>query len=232
MLVLAPAAAFTGCGGSSSGTGASSSSAGIASQSAAEIFAASQAAAKRATSVHVLGTISQGGLSLTTDLQLASDGGRAKLSLLGLRYEVIRIGNTLYVKGDATLDRRLERRTGLRLPRGRWLEGPADTGSLDRLAGLTELGSRLDLLLASAGPLTKGAVATIDGQASVELKQTAKLFTGSLYIATTGEPYPIEIVKHGQETGKIAFSGWNEPIALSAPANAIELSKLKRGAAR
>ncbi len=87
----------------------------------------------------------------------------------------------------------------------------------------------LSLLLRGAGPLTKGATTTIGGQQAIELKETGTPYTGSIYIATAGKPYPILIVKHGQETGQTTFSGWNQPITLSAPANAIELSKLGRG---
>ncbi len=221
-LGVAATVALAGCGGSSS--------AGITSKSPAEIVAASQAAAARATSVQVSIRASQGPLSLTTDLALAGDGGRAKLSFLNLDYEVIRIGRTLYVKGNRTFDRRLERRAGVHVPQGVWLKASAATGTLAGYADLTELRSQLGRLLRSSGPLTKGATTTIDGQHTVELRQTARLFTGSLYIAAEGEPYPIEIVKHGRETGQTTFSGWNRPISLSAPAGAVELSKLATSA--
>ena len=108
----------------------------------------------------------KGRLSLTLKLELARDGGRAKLSFLGLTYEVIRIGNTLYVKGNPALYKRLFRRSGLHVPQGTWLKTSADSGKLAQLATFTHASSELARLLASTGPLTKGATRTIDGQRS------------------------------------------------------------------
>jgi len=57
----------------------------------------------------------------------------------------------------------------------------------------------------------------------IALEQTAKLYSGALFIATTGKPYPVELVKHGKETGQTTSSGWNQPVSLSAPANAVAI---------
>jgi hypothetical protein len=206
---------LTGCGGSSGN--------GIASKSASEILAASRAAAESATSVHVAGKSAQGPLSLTLNLDLASDGGRGQVSLLGLSFELIRVGNTLYAKGNPAFYTRLSATTGLHLPQGVWLKAPASGGKLAQLASFTNLSGELGRLLSSTGPITKGASSTVNGQKAIELKETAKLFSGSLFIATTGKPYPIEIVKHGRESGQTTFSGWNQPVSLSAPAGAIAI---------
>ena len=216
-LTLALAIALTGCGGSSED---------VASKSASEILAASRTSALGSSSVHVLSKASVGGLSLTTDLQLTRDGGRAQVSFIGRTYEAIRIGNTLYVKGNLVFYKSLDRRTGLHIPQGAWVKGPAN-GTLASFASFTDVSRELPIILASPGSLTKGATKTIAGQKTIELKETGKLFTGARYIATTGEPYPIQIVKHGRETGQTTFSGWNDPVTLSAPAGAVELSSLE-----
>jgi hypothetical protein len=213
-LALLLAAALTGCGGSSGN--------GIASKSPSEILAASQAAAQGATSVRVAGKNSQGPLSLTLNLDLASNGGRGQVSGLGLAYELIRIGNTLYLKGNAAFDARLDSTTGLHVPQGVWLKAPA-SGQLAQLTSFTDLGGELKRLLSSTGPTTKGATTTVNGQKVIELKVSAKLFSGSLFVATTGKPYPIELVKRGRETGQITFSGWNASVSLTPPRNAIAI---------
>jgi hypothetical protein len=218
LLAVALAAALTGCGGSSGN--------GVASKSPSDILAAAKAAAVSATSVHVSAKNSQGPLSLTLNLDLASNGGRGQISLLGATYEVIRIGNTLYAKGNPAFYKRLSAITGLHLPQGVWLKAPANGGRLAQLASFTDLSSELNLLLRSTGPIIKGATTTVNGQKAIELKETAKLFSGSLYIATTGKPYPIELLKHGRESGQTTFSGWNQPVSLTAPPNATALSRL------
>jgi hypothetical protein len=49
---------------------------------------------------------------------------------------------------------------------------------------------------------------------------------GTLYVATTGEPYPIEVVKNGSAGGQIAFDPFNQPVRLTPPSNAIDISQL------
>jgi hypothetical protein len=208
--------ALAGCG-SSSGNG-------VASKSPSEILAASQAAAQSATSVHVAGKSAQGPLSITLNLDLASNGGRASVSVLGLAFELIRVGNTLYLKGSPAFYKRLG--VAAHVPQGTWLKAPANLGrrtggQMAQLAAFTDLSGELKRLLSSSGPKIKGATTTVNGQKAIELKESGKLFSGSLYIATTGKPYPIKLVKRGQETGQTTFSHWNAPVLLTAPPNAI-----------
>jgi hypothetical protein len=213
--------------------GCGSSSNGVASKSASEILAASKTTAEAATSVHVTSKTAQGRLNAMTDLQLTGEGGRAHISLLGIAFETIRTGDTLYIKGSPLFNKRLYRTTGLRLPEDAWLKTPAKDSPLAQLAVYTNLNSELGFMLTSTGnPLTKGATTTIDGQQAIELKETAKLYRGTFYIATTGKPYPIQIIKHGRETGLTTFTDWNRPVHVDSPTNAVDVSVLehkKRG---
>jgi hypothetical protein len=210
---LALTVVLAGCGGSSNN--------GVASKSAAEILAASKSAADSASSVHVAGKNSQGPLSITLNLDLASNGGRGQISVLGNAFELIRVGSTLYLKGNPAFYQRLG--AAAHPPPGTWLKAPSKSGQLAQLAAFTEPTRELNTLLSTVGP-AKGATTTINGQKAIELKESGKLYSGSLYVATTGKPYPIEIVKHGRETGQITFTGWNKPVSLTAPPSAIEIS--------
>ncbi len=228
---------LTGCGGSTDS---------LASKPAAEILAASRTAAREASAVHVksqyyataiLRSKAKGKPKTklvpagTIELQLTSDGGRARLVLLGIENEAVRVGDTVYVKRGPVFYRNLARRTGVHLPAGTWLKAPAHGGQLAESAALTEPGGELTLLLASPTlSLTKGPITTIKGQKAIELKTKGKLYTGTIYIAATSTPYPLEIVKHGRETGQTTFTGWNQPVTLSAPASAVELSQLEHKA--
>ncbi|MFI4972285.1 MAG: hypothetical protein ACHP7H_06375, partial [Hyphomicrobiales bacterium] len=174
-----------------------------------------------ATSVHVAGKSSQGPLSITLNLDMASNGGRGQISLVGLSFELIRVGNVLYLKGNSAFFKRLG--VAVHVPQGMWLKAPANSGQMAQLAAFTDLSGELNRLLSRTGPTTKGASTTVNGQKAIELKESAKLFSGSLYIATTGKPYPIKIVKHGRESGQTTFSGWDGPVSLSAPPNAIAI---------
>jgi hypothetical protein len=211
-------AGLAGCGSSDNG---------VASKSASEILAASRAAAKSASAVHVTTSSSVGRSKLMLDASMAKAEGHARVSLLGIGFETIRIGDTLYLKGNRSFDARLESTLGVKVPSGTWLKGPA-SGTLAQVGSFTSMSRELPLILGGRGTLSKGTSAKINGQPAITVKETAKLYTGTLYVATTGEPYPILLRKSGRETGQTTFSGWNDPVSVSAPANAVQISQLKR----
>ncbi len=217
---LALTAALAGCGSSNDP---------ITSKSATEILAASRTAARDASAVHVLSKLSVGRSTNTLELQLTHQGGRARVQLLGRGSEVIRVDNTLYAKASPAFYRRLAQRTGKHVPPGTWLAVPANGTQLPEFAALTQPGGELTLLLRDPTiSLTKGHTLTVNGQTAIELKEKGTLYTGAIYITTTGQPYPIAIVKHGRENGQITFSAWNKPVPLSPPANAVELAKIEK----
>ncbi len=219
LALAATLALLAGCGGGSSGNGVSS-------KSASEILAAAKSAADGATSVHVVGTIASGGKPITLNMEIAAgSGGRGQLSESGLSFELIVLDNTVYIKGSPQFYSHFGGAAAAQLFQGKWLKAPVSSGELATLASLTNLGKLLDQALAATGTLSKGASTTVAGQPVIELTDSAK--NGALFVATTGKPYPIQIVKHGSESGKITFSDWNKPVTLSAPANAIDINQLQ-----
>ena len=73
--------------------------------------------------------------------------------------------------------------------------------------------------------MVKAGTSTVDGQSAVAVRDTAK--DATLYVATTGPPYPLEIDKIGSQAGRIRLSGFNESVSLTAPRDAIDISKLR-----
>jgi hypothetical protein len=217
--------------------GCGSSSDGVVSQSPAEILASATNAAQHASSVHVQSRSAAGPLKLALDMRYSKDGAHGSVSLLGLDYEVIRIGDTLYVSGNGRFYRELAQTLSghaaaavAKLPAGTWLKSKVGNGSISRLAAITEMNSELAPILERGTAVAKGAQATVNGQRAIELKQAAKLYVGSLFIATTGEPYPILERKTGHESGQTTFTGWNQPVTLTPPTSATDLSELEQGA--
>jgi len=214
--------------------GCGSSSNGVASKSPAEILARATSAARHASSVHIQASSANGPLKLALDMSYAKNGAHGSVSLLGIDYQLIRIGDTLYVSGNSRFYRELARslsghaaRAVARLPAGTWLTAEVGSGLGSGLAGITEMNSELALLLGRATPVARGAEKTVNGQQAIELKQTAKLYVGSLFIATTGKPYPILEHRTGRETGQTTFTNWNQPVNLTPPANATDISQLE-----
>lgn len=220
--LAAPTLVLAGCGGSS---GKKSASSGIAQKSATDIVAAAKAAADAATSVHVSGTGTDNGVPLVIDLHIvAAKGGKGRLSEQGLSFDLIRIGPNAYIKGSKAFYKKFAGPAAAQLLQGKWLKGSATTGDLASLTPLTDLRKLLDRTLSNHGTLAKTSTTVVRGQRVVGVKDTSK--GGILYVATVGKPYPIEITG-GSEKGTLVLDQWNQPVALTAPPNAVDLSKLK-----
>jgi hypothetical protein len=219
--VVLAVTALAGCGGSSGN--------GVASKSPREILAAARAAADSASAVRVTGSTVAGGAPITLDLSLvAGRGGRGRLAENGLSFELVELDGTIYISGSSAFYRHFAGPAAAQLLQGKWLKAPSTNAGFAGLSSLTELRRLLDTALATSGKtLTRTGASTVNGQAVVGVGDATR--NGTLYVAATGPPYPIEITKSGGGGGTIAFSEWNKPVALSAPANAVSIEQLQKG---
>jgi hypothetical protein len=225
LFVVAVGAVFSavvlaGCGGSKSNSN------GVASKSADEIVAAAKAAADSATSVHAYGSGSDNGVPLVIDLHIvAGKGGKGSLAEHGVSFQLVRIGPTAYIKGSRAFYKKFAGPAAAQLLQGKWLKASATTGQLASLTPLTDLNKFFDTALANHGKLEKSGQTTLRGVQVIGIKDTTK--GGTLYVATTGKTYPIEVTKTGASGGTLTFDQWNQTVSLSAPPNAVDISKLK-----
>jgi hypothetical protein len=215
------AVTLASCGSSSSGNG-------IASKTPAEIVAATEAVAGAASSVHVAGSIASPKTPITLDLYLnAARGGRGQLAENGLAFELIQLRGVVYIKGSPAFYRHIGGATTAQLLEGKWLKAPTSDAEFASLGSLTDLHSLVEKTLANHGTLAKGRISTVDRHQAVAVTDTVK--GGTLYVAATGPPYPIEVTQGGVNGGKITFDRWNQPVTVLAPANAIDIAQLRSG---
>jgi hypothetical protein len=178
--------------------------------------------------VHVSGSIVSARTPITLDMDLlASGGGRGRISENGLGFELIETGGTVYIKGSPEFYRRVAGAAAAQLLQGKWLKAPATNPEFGSISSLTDLRKLIDTTLSSHGTLAKGATTTINGQKVVAVTDTTK--GGTLYVAASGKPYPIEIARSGASSDKVTFGRWNEPVSLTPPANAIDIARLRSG---
>ncbi|HLB20503.1 MAG TPA: hypothetical protein VK605_00215 [Solirubrobacteraceae bacterium] len=221
LALIVVASVLAGCGGSSSSSGN-----GVADKTPTEILAATKAATNTATSVHVSGSIVSDKSPITLDMSLlAGKGGRGQLSENGLAFELIQIGGTVYIKGSSAFYKKIGGSAAAQLLQGKWLKAPSSDSNFASLSQLTDLRQLVDQTLANHGSLKKSGTTTVNGQKVVGVTDTSK--GGTLYIATTGKPYPIEISKDGSGGGKITFDRWNGDVTVAAPKNAIDVAQLQ-----
>jgi hypothetical protein len=222
LALLAVAVVIVGCGGGSS------SGNGVADKPSAQILAATKQAADSAKSVHVSGSLVSGGTPITLDMNLiAGKGGRGKLAQSGLTFELVEVANTVYIKGSSAFYKHIGGTAAAQLLQGKWLKAAANSSGFASIGQLTDLRQLVDQTLADHGTLTKSGTTTIAGQKVVGVTDKGK--GGTLYIAATGRPYPVQISRNAGGTGKITFDRWNEPVTLVAPANAIDIAQLQAG---
>jgi hypothetical protein len=216
--VVVAVAALAGCGGGGS------SSNGVAAKTPAEILAAAKSAATTASAVHIAGSIQEGATPLTLDLHLvAAKGGSGHMSENGVGFDIVRVGNKAYIRGSEAFYKQFGGASAAQLLKGKWLVGSATSGRFSALTPLTDLQAFFTGALAGHHTLTKGAETTANGQKVIALKDGAN--GGTLYVATTGTPYPVELVSPGNgKQGKVTFDQWNTTVTITAPKGAIDLS--------
>ena len=215
LLALA-ALAVAGCGGGSSSNGE-------AKKTAAQVVADAKKAALAARSVHVTGAGSDNGQPLKLDLTIGKNGAKGHLQESGASFDVIRVGDTVYVRGDDAFLKKFGGTAAATLFHNRWLKGPITDTQLGALAPLTDLEQFFAGVLDQHGVVQNKGETTRKGAKVVEIRDTTQ--GGSLFVAATGDPYPVALAGGGQQ-GDVEFTDWNADAEIAAPAGAVDLSSL------
>ena len=212
-------AVTAGCGGGASDNG-------VASKQPDEILAAAKSAAGSAKTMHLAGSFVAEGAPLSLDLRLVNgQGARGTITEHGLSFALIETGGEVYIYGTPAFYEHFGGKAAAQLFKGKWLKAPTNSGEFSSLSSLTEMSALLNTLLSSHGTLKAAGTTTIAGQKVVGVSESAK--GGTLYVATTGKPYPVAVVKSGNGGGRIVFGQWNEPVSLTPPTNAIDITQLQ-----
>lgn len=200
----------------------------LTSKSADEILNAATAAFSGATSVHMKGTFAESGQTMGLNLFVGAAGARGKirapiekgkpvtLSILDTKREFYLKSPQMWRSvGDAEMAKTLGNRWVM-IPK----QNSADFKDFERLTDLQQFANEV---FKSGGSVTKGKTTVIDGTPAIGLNGS----DGTLYIATTGKPYPLKIVpktpaKPGEQ---LAFLDYNAPLNVTPPANPVDLAK-------
>jgi hypothetical protein len=220
LVALTLAAALAGC------VGSSPMGNGVASKTPARIVALATSAAVGAASVHVAGSIVGEGKPISLNMELdAQKGGKGRVTLGDLSVELVNVDRALYIRAGAAFYSRFAAPAAARALQGRWLRGSNSVGPLASFTSLTNLRRLLSGALAGHGALSRAASTTVEGRPAVAVSDAAG--GGTLYVASTGTPYPLEIVERGAGGGKLIFDRWNQSVSLAVPANPIDVGQLQ-----
>jgi hypothetical protein len=180
-----------------------------------------------ATSVHLTGTMVDAGDKITMDLHLGHgegegtirgpfNGKSVPISLIGTKGRFYMKSRELWTAvGGATAGD---------LIGDRWVLVPKK-GAKEFKEFKDMLDSRgfARSVLKPDGSLTKGGTTVVDGKPAIELKSDG----GSLYVATTGNPYPLKIVPSDPaEKEGLRFLDYDAPLQVEPPARPLDIGKL------
>jgi hypothetical protein len=189
------------------------------------VLADAKAAATSTSSAHVSGSIQSDGTPITLDLTTARNkGAKGSMSTSGLKFDLVRVGDTLYIKGSDDFYKHFAGALAAQLLHGKWLKASATQGRLKSLAPLTNIGALFAGISSQHGKLASDGKTTYKGQDVVAVRDTSD--GSKLYVAATGKPYPVAIVGgKPSQSGTITFGDWNKSVSLSAPSDAIDIGQ-------
>ncbi|MEU8435060.1 hypothetical protein AB0F18_19460 [Streptomyces sp. NPDC029216] len=186
---------------------------GVGKQTPEKIEDQAKAAATAATSVHLSGTLVSGGKSFTLDMRLKADGGSGEVKSQADTFQLLRVGEQLYLKASAAFWGKSDSAGKLG---DKYVKVPESDPTYKQFRGFTDMHVLLDGLLGLQGKLTKGGYTTVGHTRAVPLVADAGK-GGKLTVSLEGTPYPLRMERAGG-AGRVELSEWGKPFPLEAPA--------------
>jgi hypothetical protein len=186
-----------------------------------------KAALKTAKSFHMKGAISDEGQETALDLKISGSDVIGSMTISKAKVELLRVGGKQYMKPSAAfwkMTAAAQADTIIQVVGDRWVVVPASNKDLGGLFTVTDV----DQILDPDGTLTKGPVKPINGTPAISLVEGGS-DGGTLYVATTGEPYPLKLAGPTAADGGLDFTEFGETFSdLKAPAatDTLDLSKI------
>jgi hypothetical protein len=191
---------------------------------AEQIQSRTKQAAASAGAVHLSGTVVAGGHTYKLDMRLKSDAGTGSVTADGASFQLLRVGEQLYLKAGADFwthedggndDSASDAEAADKLD-GKYVKVPEADPAYQRFSGFTDKNVLLDGLLT-----LHGALAT-DGRHEQGGVRTVRITGdqgsgGTLDVSLEGQPYPLRLVRAGG-AGTLVFSEWGTDFPVEEPA--------------
>ncbi|MDN3355818.1 hypothetical protein [Actinomadura sp. DC4] len=196
---------------------------GIAAKSEADIVKAAQDALAHARSVHIKGAFTESGKRTEMDLRMgqnACDGSiKSPSNGTNARVYVRCVGKRTYMRSPELI--RAEGGAAVaRVIGDHWFYSSKTRSG--PLAGLTKPADFAESLTAD-GTVTKGKKTTLGGVPVLQLLNDGS----SMYVATTGTPYPMRIEPDPPKPGQgLDLLDYNAPLNVVAPPGAVDVDHL------
>ncbi|MCX4729670.1 hypothetical protein [Streptomyces sp. NBC_01363] len=219
LLCAGLAAALTACGEDpDQGTN------GVGKLDATEIEKKAQGAADAADAVRLAGTLVSKGGTYKLNMQLKEKGGTGSVVSKDSTFELLRIGDELYLKADSGFWSH-EEKPGADSEAGgaaadklqnKYVKVPQDDPTYKQLRGFTDKKTLLDGMLTLHGTLNKGDRQKVGATRTVQI-MGGKGEGGLLDVSLEGKAYPLRFARGGGG-GIVTLSDWGKDFPLEAPA--------------
>lgn len=214
--------ALAACGTSDPDAGTN----GVGKLSASKIEKKARAAAQKADSVKLSGTVVSKGKTYRLNMRLSRDGAMGKVAAKGgSTFWLLRMGKKLYLKADAGFWARQEK--GGKQPSkadvqaagkldGKYVKVPSGDPAYKQLSGFADMKVLLEGLLVMSGKRESGERGEVGGVKTIRV-QGGGGSGSSVDVSLLGTPYPLRIVRAGG-AGTLELDDWNKEFELKAPA--------------
>ncbi|MGC9535755.1 hypothetical protein [Streptomyces sp. UG1] len=194
---------------------------GVGRLSAAEIQRKTRTAARSADAVRLSGNVVTSGRTYKLDMRLKSDGATGSVTAQGSTFQLLRIGEQLYLKADAGFwsdagnDGKADAAAVDKL-NGKYVKVPQADPAYKKFSGFTDKDVLLDGLLTLHGSLATDGHHEQEGTRTIRITGD-KGSGGTLDVSLEGDPYPLRLTRAGG-AGTLTFSSWGKDFALEKPA--------------
>ncbi|WP_335977473.1 hypothetical protein [Streptomyces sp. CA2R106] len=216
LAALGASSLLTGCLGLGSDPDAGTN--GVGKLPAATIEQKAKAAAAGATAVRLAGTVVSGGHSYRLDMRLRGNGGVGEVSTKGDTFQLLRVGDDLYLKAGADFygadDSDKNSKAAAEKLNGKYVKVPSTDPSYQQFSGFTDKKTLLADLFVLDGEVKAGDHRKVGGTRTIALDGTKG---GSLDVSLKGSPYPLRYERAGGG-GTLTLSDWGQDFTLAAPA--------------
>lgn len=216
-------------GGTPAGTTTSSAPAdnGVAALEADAIVDKAMAALGAAKSFSLKGDIDMDGQRLALDIKVSGEDVLGTMTIDGAAVELLRVGGQAYIRPDEKFWSQFggadAGATMAQLMGDRWAKISSKDAQFEEFFQITEPAD----LLKPDGAVTKGETKTVNGVAAIGISEAGS-DGGTLYVATTGEPYPL-LMEGPPGKGQLSFGDFGaafEDIKAPAAGDVVDLDKL------
>ncbi|WP_409238063.1 hypothetical protein [Streptomyces sp. PA5.6] len=220
--LVAAATSLTGC---SSGEDPDAGTNGVGKLSASKIQGKADKAAGSASAVRLSGTVVSKSHTYSLDMRLKGEGGTGSVTSKGRTFQLLRIGEQLYLKadtefwtgGDGEADGKSGKSDATAAAKldGKYVKVPQGDPAYQQLSGFTDKDKLLGGMLTLHGKLTVGDRGKTGTLRSIKITGDEGA-GGTLSVSLDGKPYPLRLDRGGH-AGTLKLTDWNKDFPLEEP---------------